>query len=325
MNSEIDFSIILPVCHGGKLLRESLDSIRSIDYPRDRFEVIVAGREDVPSTGETIPMRTIRVDAANRSAALNAACAAARGTWLAFADDDCIVRPDWFKTLAAVIAREPGAGIIGGMDELETDGSAFDLALEHVLHSFLGSGGLRRGNGVRAGRYYPRLWNMALPRDVIVSMLPRVFDETLCVHEDVELAERIRRMGRRIVFAPELRIGHRRDTTFRSFVSRSFRMAVVAGRFGLHRWAHSVLAAAALGAPVLVAVSLVQPTARPVLVAGLAVYAAMILGVSVQGALGRHSLRVLVIVPALLVCCHFARGLGYLRGILDPRPKAGVP
>jgi hypothetical protein len=45
-----------------------------------------------------------------------------------------------------VIAREPGVGIIGGMDEIETDGSAFDLALDHVLQSFLGSGGLRRAD-----------------------------------------------------------------------------------------------------------------------------------------------------------------------------------
>ena len=201
---------------------------------------------------------------------------------------------------------------------------AFDLALDQVLHSFLGTGGLRSGRGVRVGRYYPRLWNMALPRDVIASMLPRVFDETLSVHEDVELAERIRGTGRRIVFAPELRIGHRRDTTFRSFVRRNFRMAVVAGKFGLHRWAHTVLAAATIGVPALVVASLIHPAARVALLAGLAVYGAMILGVSVQGAWERRRLKVLAIIPALVVSCHLARGLGYLRGIADARLGPGT-
>lgn len=319
MNVVIDFSIILPVCHGGELLRAALESIRQLEYPPERFEVVVAGREDVPSTPEPVLMRAIQVHTANRAAALNAACAAAQGAWLVFADDDCLVRPDWLKTLALVIAREPGAGIIGGVDELETNGSAFDLALDQVLHSFLGSGGLRRGGGVRVGRYYPRLWNMAMPRDMVQSMLPHVFDETLRVHEDVELAERIRATGRNIVFAPELRIGHRRNTTFRSFVRRSFRMAVVAGRFGLHREAHSVLAAAVSGVFALAVAASVQPAARVVLLTGIAVYAAMILGVALRGSRARRSLRVLLLVPVLLVSCHFARGLGYLRGVLSPR------
>ncbi len=324
MSSEIDFSIILPVCHGGVLLRETLDSIRQLDYPRERFEVVIAGREEVPSAGAPYPMRTISVDTANRSAALNAACAAARGDWLAFADDDCLIRPDWLRTLAAVIAREPGAGIIGGVDELVTDGSAFDLALDHVLQSFLGSGGLRRGKGVRTGRYYPRLWNMALSRGVTTSLLTGVFDETILVHEDVELAERARTKGFRIVFAEELRIGHRRDTTFRSFVRRNFRMAVVAGRFGLHRWAHSVLAAAVLAMPVLAVASPVQPMARVALAAGVAVYAVMILGVSIQGAWKRRRLAVLAITPALLASCHLARGTGFLCGTLSSGRRPGA-
>jgi GT2 family glycosyltransferase len=303
MSSDLHFSIILPVCHGGELLRAAMDSIRKLDYPPEQFEVIVK-------------------DETNRSAALNAACGEARGKWLAFADDDCVLWPDWLKALRAVTEREPDAGMIGGVDELVTDGSAFDLALDSVLNSFWGTGGLRRGAGVRAGRYYPRLWNMAIARDAIVPMLPRVFDESLDVHEDVELAERIRRAGRRIVFAPDWRVGHRRDTNYGSFVRRNFGMARVAGRTGIHRLPHTVLAACVIGALLFVPGSLFIAPLQPVLMFTAGVYGAVLLFCAVVGFVRARKLKVLAIIPALLVSCHFARGAGYLAGLASRR-RAG--
>ena len=300
MSTELDFSIILPVCHGGGFLAAALDSIRKLDYPPERFEVIVK-------------------EGANRSAALNAACAEARGKWLAFADDDCVLPPDWLKVLCGVMARDPQAGMIGGVDELVTDGSAFDLALDTVLNSFWGTGGLRRGAGLRAGRYYPRLWNMAIARGAIAPGLPRVFDERLDVHEDVELAERIRAAGRKIVFAPDWRIGHRRDTSFTSFVRRNYGMARVAGQRGIHRLPHSVLAAFAAGLPLLVLGAGFVTPLRPVLMITAVCYGAVLLLCAAQGFARARSAKVLAIIPALLVSCHFARGAGYMAGLASCR------
>jgi GT2 family glycosyltransferase len=300
MNPDLHFSIILPVCHGGAFLSAALDSIRKLDYPPEQVEVIVK-------------------EGANRSASLNAACAEARGKWLAFADDDCVLGADWLKRLRAVTEREPDAGMIGGVDELVTDGSAFDLALDSVLNSFWGTGGLRRGAGVRAGRFYPRLWNMAIARDAIAPMGPRVFDEGLDVHEDVELAERIRKAGRRIVFAPDWRIGHRRDTTYRSFVRRNFGMGKVSGQHGIHRLPHSVLAAFAVGMPLLVFGSWIMAPLRPALTVAAAAYGAVLLLCAVAGFVRARNSKVLAIIPALLVSCHFARGAGYLAGLVPRR------
>jgi glycosyltransferase involved in cell wall biosynthesis len=42
MKQRMKFSVILPVCHGGVFLEKALDSLGQIDFPINRFEVIVA-------------------------------------------------------------------------------------------------------------------------------------------------------------------------------------------------------------------------------------------------------------------------------------------
>jgi len=218
MNKEIKFSVIFPICHGGVFLRNALKSLGRLDFPRKRFEVLFTGPDhdqelrhivNSESANMNINLNYIGVNQSNRSAQLNAAISEARGQILAFADDDCILPPDWLHKLGDVFERESNIGVVGGQDQLGTNEPPFNVALNHVLNSFMGTGGLRRVQGLSVGKYYPRLWNMAIPRDVALSVALKrregssyVFDETLNVHEDVELVDRIEKTGKRSVSRP---------------------------------------------------------------------------------------------------------------------------
>jgi GT2 family glycosyltransferase len=328
MPAELEFSVILPVCHGGIFLRKALASLRGLDFPPGRFEVLVAGADDDRESYKAVADEAVSAayaisfipcGSANRSALLNAACAAARGGFLAFTDDDCMVPPEWLRRFSAVFYNSRDVGIAGGCDEMAGGGSAFDTAIDRVLNSFIGSGGLRRGAGIRVGEYYPKLWNMAVPHETVLNValkngdgLPQVFKESLVVHEDVDLADRIRGLGKKLAFAPEVRMRHHRDTTFRSFVRRNFRMARTCRSLGIHRFPHTVLAVFALGALSLSITSLLYERLWILLLIFTGTYAIPLLAVSIDGLRKTRNLAASLIVLPLLVSLHFARGFGYL-------------
>ena len=328
MEQQLEFTIIIPVWHAGDFLRSALRSIQQLDFPRDRFEVIVAGAQDDHSSQQivqtcaaesTFELKFIGCSEPHRAEMLNVACRAARGKTLAFADDDCVFRERWLKDLQEVFIRDPELGIVGGQDELESNGSAFALALNYVLQSFVGTGGLRRGSSLRAGTYYPKLWNMALRREVAFQVAfsidgghVQVFDESLEVHEDVELGQRIALAGKRITLVPEVRVGHKRDTTFWCFARGNFEKARTSRSLGIHRLAHLVLATFALGVLILFFMSFFSTLLKGVLFTVLGVYGLLLLVVSIGGCLHTKRLRVSVMIPAILVSLHVARGIGYL-------------
>jgi cellulose synthase/poly-beta-1,6-N-acetylglucosamine synthase-like glycosyltransferase len=323
-----EISVILPICHGGNFLKSALESLCKMEFPRECFEVLFAGPDndeelqhtvESESTNAKIDLKYIRVVRSNRSAQLNAAISQARGHILVFADDDCIFLPDWLYKVAKVFERETNIGVVGGLDRTGKNEPTFNIALDYVLNSFLGTGGLRRIQGPRVGKYYPKLWNMVIPREVALGVaikseegMSQVFNETLDVHEDVELIYRIEKTGKRIVYAPDVIVMHSRDTTLSSFTIRSFNMARTSRSVGVHRLPHVSLSTFALGIIALTIASIVSQPLRIVLAVVSIIYGVILL-VSASGGFMRTRLfSVFYYVPLLLIALHFSRGLGYL-------------
>ena len=83
MSKSLDFSVVIPVCHGGSFLKEALLSLKAIDYPPERFEVLIAARQEDEESmriAETETVKSFRQSRfltcphANRSKLLNEAC-----------------------------------------------------------------------------------------------------------------------------------------------------------------------------------------------------------------------------------------------------------
>lgn len=322
-----DFSVILPVCHGGRFLREALDSLRAMEYEAGAFELLVSGRtgdEEARQLTMELKQRApfhveyAPCDAAPRSAQLNAALARATGKILAFTDDDCAPPRSWLRDWRAALDARPEIGAMGGSDEPPAGGRAFDQALDCVLNSFAGTGGIRTSaKGI--GRYYPRLWNMTIPREVALSAAlpgrggrPQVFNESFDVNEDVELVERIAQSGKEVAFAPEVRVRHHRDTTFLAFLGRNFGMARACRRLGLHRLPHTLLAGGALAVSALAVLSAWRGPWRLVLAACAGAYALLLLVSALAALAAKRRAEMLYLVPALLAGVHAARAVGFL-------------
>ena len=329
MPTHPEFSIIVPVWNKGHFLRNALQSLRELKYPSEQFEVLVPGLSDDNASRQiiqdaarksTFSVSFVESSNAKRATLLNAACRKAQGRILAFIDDDCMVPGTWLKTLHAVFQKEPGLGIVGGRDVFEfQDNTPFNLALDHVLRCFIGPGGARRGSGIHSGSYYPKLWNMAVPRETaIAAALQRksepsqIFDESLEVYQDVDLAKRLKSAGKTIVFAPELEVRHYRATTFRRFIKREVERARISRMMGVHRLPHLALTTATCVMLVLFLASVFSAIGARFFWGLSAIYFALLLITGFNGFLRTKRVAVLAIIPVLIVVLHVGRGIAYL-------------
>jgi len=334
----LTFSIIIPLCHRGQLLRKALASLGRLDFPPEEMEVLISGPVDDDDSRRTVeteaasarfPIRYVSSYSPSRPAALNAACTVARGKYLVFLDDDCFAAQDWLTRLMETLENEPNVGVVGGVDELIGGSSSFDLALDSILGSSLATGGCRRGTGTRVAKYYPKLWNMAMPRQVALEIATKrgsrtqVFDETLTVYEDVDLADRAECLDKRLVFAPRVRVSHRRETTFLETLRRDFDMARTCRVLRVHRLPHSMLVAAVLTALVLLVLTPLFSACGVALLVGLGIYSLLLATVAAQGFLRTRQPVILLLIPALMVSLHAARAFGYILGRWRPDRTAG--
>ncbi|MFF3397826.1 glycosyltransferase [Streptomyces sp. NPDC002659] len=151
-----DISVIVATHNRPQQLRQCLDSLLQMEYPR--FEVIVV--DNAPANGATEQLvhevygrrvRYVREPVAGLARAHNRGLAAARGRIAAFTDDDTLVDSRWLTELAAAFAGDPRIGCVTGLivpAELQTGAQ---VALER-------HGGFAKG-------YTPRTWSLHNPPD----------------------------------------------------------------------------------------------------------------------------------------------------------------
>ncbi|MGB3493022.1 MAG: glycosyltransferase [Elainellaceae cyanobacterium] len=115
-----EFSIVIPTYNRPDRLRQCLQSIAQLDYPRDRIEVIVVDDgssvpiQPVTTEFETkVSLRLVQQKNAGPANARNTGASLAQGQYLVFTDDDCQPDSAWLNALRDAIATVPDA-LIGG-------------------------------------------------------------------------------------------------------------------------------------------------------------------------------------------------------------------
>src|SRR5262245_32282371 len=114
------FSVVVPTYNRPAQLARCLGALAALDYPRERFEVIVVddgGTCDVKAVvdpfREQLNMTLVQQRNAGPAAARNAGVAAARNDLLAFTDDDCAPHREWLRQLAPPLTVDSGV-LVGG-------------------------------------------------------------------------------------------------------------------------------------------------------------------------------------------------------------------
>ncbi len=230
------FSVIIPTFDRPAQLITCLQALARLDYPRDRFEVLVVDdgshnppREAVAEFHGSLGVRLIAHVNTGPAGARNLGATQAVGEFLAFTDDDCEPDAGWLKALALHLSSTPHR-IIGGrtLNSLphnpysETSQAIIDVVYEHF-----------NANPVDA-RFFASN-NLAISAEHFREL--KGFDQAFVTSEDRDLCARGLAHGLKLSYVPEAIIHHAHRLTLRSLWRQHFGYGRGALRFHRSRQA----------------------------------------------------------------------------------------
>jgi len=320
---------VIPVRNEERDLGACLDAVLAQEYPRELLEVIVVdggSRDGSVAIVESYRRRDPRValrrnPAGTIPAGLNVGIRAATGDVIARVDARTRLAPDYVARAVRLLAETGASNVGGAVRYASTDYMARALGL--VMESPFGVGGAAARYGGGADRWTDTVYMGVIPRRVFEAV--GLFDEEILQDEDTEFNYRVRERGGRILVSDCLRSAYRNPSSVRRFVWKNFAFGYWKARvWQKHRaliaWRHLVPPAFVLGLAGGGALALVEPWARTVMGAAVAVYGAA----AVAAALAvsrRAGLRYAPALPALFAGMHVAWGLGFLAGAARFLPR----
>ena len=192
-------SVVIPTFDRPELLRETLRLLGDQTVAPD--EVVVVDNGTVPASIADDPsrpfaLRYFRIAArAGVARARNFGAEHARGSYVAFLDDDDFWNPDYVERLRGIIGGAPAAAamVVGSIDQLDTRSSS--VADRH-FYRFAGN-----DPGLEACFYFnPGYLGSCLTVERSGFLELGGFDSAFDTGEDKELAMRYMAAGRRIVY-----------------------------------------------------------------------------------------------------------------------------
>ena len=215
-------SVVVPTRDRLQHLQHCLGALADLDYPRDRFEVIVvddggtATLPEPPPRARDMDLTIVRQAHRGPGAARNAGVERARGSLVAFTDDDCVPARDWLRAYAAAAAAHP-ARIIGGAIQNGVGWNIYSEASQ-LLVTLL----YRHHNSDPEDIRFFTSNNLLVPTYIFRAeggFEPREIRDTV---EDRELIGRLRRRGHGLAFAEDAVVYHRHDLSLASFLEKNF-------------------------------------------------------------------------------------------------------
>lgn len=217
--SEIAVSVVIPTHDRPEQLARCLRALASTRQADGGLEVVVVndgGGPPAPLTaaaaGDGIVLRVIEQARSGPAAARNAGAAAARGSVLAFTDDDCEATPEWLEALVDRLDRNPDAVVGGRMVSLDPDNAwatASQLLTEHLYRWY---------NRDPDHARFVTSNNLGMTAATFRALGGFHTGFPSAAAEDRELAERTLRSGRPLVFAADAVVGHRHRLSAVAFV-----------------------------------------------------------------------------------------------------------
>ncbi len=202
-------SVVVPVRDGAGEIGRLLASLRDLDYPADRLEVIVVDNGSRDGTAEAaarFPVTVLHEPVPSSYAARNRGARAARFPWVAFTDSDCAADPGWLKRLMAPPLPHSVGAVVGEVVALEGTTTVQRLTERY---------GLMRHAVTLPHKELPcfSTANVAVRRDLLLRL--QGFRQDVRFFGDMDLSWRLQiDGGTTLLFRPEAKIFHRHRRTF---------------------------------------------------------------------------------------------------------------
>ena len=307
------FSILIPLHREGPDFRRCLEACQALEW--NDFEVIVVS--DVPVADLPPSVVSIVTGAEGDTSPAekrDRGFEHARGEVVAYLDDDAFPAPPWL-TAAAAHFSDQAVAAVGGPGVTPLDSPWREQVGGSVYESPLGSGPLRHRFWPLAARYvddFPA-FNLMVRREALETV--GGWGTTFYGGEDTILCLKLAATGKRVLYAPDVVVFHRRRPILRPHLRQIANVGRHRGYF-MRRYpdnSRRLLYFLPALVPIVLCLAVVAAWYRPVAV-GLVALAGYL--VVVIEAARRDPLRVALAMPFVLVAHHLAYGLAFARGSL---------
>lgn len=221
-------SIIIPVRNESGLLKNCLESIANLDYPKDRIEVIIAdgmSTDDTVNTAKQLGARVVLNEKKTVSPGRNVAFKLAKGEIIAFTDADCIVDKKWIINSVRYF-EDAEVACVGGPNLTPSDEGDFGKAVGFVFNQGVFSAGsihARELKEVKEVRSIPGC-NAIYKKDALEKVMP--IDESLLTCDDTELNQRLIDKKYKLLYTPDVFVWHYRRPNPKRLFKQIYRYAI---------------------------------------------------------------------------------------------------
>ena len=218
----IRYSVIIPVYNRIDEVRDLLTSLENQTVKN--FEVIIVedgSTQKCDTVVDEAKARGLNVkyfykNNEGRSIARNYGIERSSGDYFIFFDSDCVIPPDYFKTIDRELASNY-LDCFGGPDAAHESFSDVQKAINYSMTSFLTTGGIRGGK-INLEKFVPRTFNMGFSRKVF----DRVGGFREMFSEDIDMSTRIKQGGFSIGLIRQAPVWHKRRIYMRKFLRQVY-------------------------------------------------------------------------------------------------------
>jgi glycosyltransferase involved in cell wall biosynthesis len=206
-------SVIVPVRNSANTIGDLMDSLMGLEYETEKLEIVVVDGDSSDGTRKIVeeyPVLLVDEEGKGLNAARNTGIKWSTGEIVAYTDGDCVVPPDWARSIAKNF-RSPIVGFVGGNVEGYAKGSFLSTYMDETFFHAKPNFKWRKVDKRLNLLQFPAGCNMAFRRDVLAKI--DYFDERINYgFDDLIPVEEVGEIGFRIVLDPEVYVYHKHRT-----------------------------------------------------------------------------------------------------------------
>ncbi len=216
------FSVVIPTYKRPYELVRCLTAISKLDYPADKFEVIVVDDggeldEDILSPFHNkFNLELLHQENFGPATARNHGVRLAKNDYLAFTDDDCEANAEWLAKFAEQIKASP-EHLLGGQITNALESNIYSTASQMLVSYFH-----NYGEQFNPDFAFFTTNNLALLRSKFLSL--GGFDESFVIAaaEDRDFSSRWRETNHKMLFLETAIVRHSHNLSWKSFLRQHF-------------------------------------------------------------------------------------------------------